>query len=361
MLKNRVSEKQVKDKIEIQGIYSEGYGIIAKKVMRDQELSIGAKALYSYICSFAGAGESAWPGRETICKELGITKNTFAKYLNELKKENYVSVSQRKNEKGIFSYNVYTLVITPSPCPEKEDTAPCPQKPCPKKRDTVNEYTISNRSLIINNLEKQQRKDLDLKDLDLDQVTKREPDTDNAVVVLSENKNVKNQKPLIDKKTDIGTKETCRVSLDVGCQKMVIFLVKFGVDRQKAEQLVQTYDAKRIQQVLQYTQSKKPSSASGYIIRALENNWSIPEVATQIEEKEDLLKEQTRKLFKNLEQAQKKAEPAKVGTEHIGAILSRLKNSSIPSVPSDWDPFFARFGLSSNMRIKKTPSPRKGF
>jgi len=109
----RISKKQVKDKLEVQGIYSEGYGIIAKKVMRDNKLSIGAKALYSYIASFAGAGETAWPGRTIICRDLGITKNTFTKYLQELKTNNYIDVSQAKDEKRKFFGNVYTIVTNP--------------------------------------------------------------------------------------------------------------------------------------------------------------------------------------------------------------------------------------------------------
>lgn len=116
--------------------------------------------------------------------------------------------------------------------------------------------------------------------------------------------------------------------MDKGCQKMVICLVKFGVDQDKAEELAQRYNAKRIQQVLKYTRSKKPARPSGFIIRALENNWNIPEsdVAAQSEDKKDLLKDKTRKHFQYLEQALERAEQAGSGTEHIGAILSRSRN-----------------------------------
>ena len=34
-------------------LFKEGYGIVAKKVMKDKELSIQAKGIYSFLCTYA--------------------------------------------------------------------------------------------------------------------------------------------------------------------------------------------------------------------------------------------------------------------------------------------------------------------
>ena len=95
---------------EIKGfdINSAGYGMIPKSVMQNKELSINAKAVYAYFCSYTGAGNSCFPSRSKICYDLGISNNSLTKYVRELTNQGYITIKQVK-EKGRFSHNVYTL------------------------------------------------------------------------------------------------------------------------------------------------------------------------------------------------------------------------------------------------------------
>nr|WP_264466992.1 DnaD domain protein [Enterococcus avium] len=77
--------------------------------MRDTKLSIESKAIYAYLCSFAGAGNTAFPSRELICHELNISINRFNKYKNELVTKGYITIKRERLENG-FSKNIYTLV-----------------------------------------------------------------------------------------------------------------------------------------------------------------------------------------------------------------------------------------------------------
>lgn len=143
-----------KDIIQVQGINSHGYGIIPKMVMQDKRLTIQAKAIYSYFCSYAGAGKTAFPGRKRIIAELGISKDSYYKHFKLLKDCGYIEAYQEKDEKGVFCRNVYTLVES-IPCPHNHDTTPCPKlpcsdKPCPVKQDT------NNNSIKINSINKYQ-------------------------------------------------------------------------------------------------------------------------------------------------------------------------------------------------------------
>lgn len=133
------------DFLKLKGIFKQGYGIIPKLVMRDSKLHPTAKAIYSYICSFAGAGDTAFPSVELITAELNINKDTFYKYLKQLIELNYLEVIQERVEYGKFARNIYNIVS--DPCPKLSDTV---------LSDTVLPYTVkpdtNNNNLNNNNL-----------------------------------------------------------------------------------------------------------------------------------------------------------------------------------------------------------------
>lgn len=143
------------DQIKGFSVNAQGYGTIPKAVMQDQCISIMAKALYAYFCSFTGAGDSCFPSRNKICFDLNISKDSVSKYIRELKEVGLIDVEQVK-ESGKFSYNVYKLSDT---------TLPCPKLPCPKSTvsvisvsedlDTKNN-SIKNNSIIKKNSNKKE-------------------------------------------------------------------------------------------------------------------------------------------------------------------------------------------------------------
>lgn len=102
-------------------LHSKGYGIIPKLVMQDKSLHVTSKAIYAYFCSYAGSGDTCFPSRTRICADLGISIDTFGKYLKQLTDKGYIECSQIK-ENGKFSHNVYILCDTISPCPKISDT-----------------------------------------------------------------------------------------------------------------------------------------------------------------------------------------------------------------------------------------------
>ena len=99
------------DELFSQGIYKDGYGMISQLVMRSH-LSIGAKALYAYISSFAGAGRTAFPPLTLICSELGMSEKTVYKCRRELVDNNLIVVTKNRDGKK-YSNNVYTLILNP--------------------------------------------------------------------------------------------------------------------------------------------------------------------------------------------------------------------------------------------------------
>ena len=68
----------------IQRNIENGYGTVTKATMLDQNLTIEAKAIYAYLCSFAGGKDDAWPSVSRICYDLKISKDRFYKHMNLL-------------------------------------------------------------------------------------------------------------------------------------------------------------------------------------------------------------------------------------------------------------------------------------
>lgn len=91
-------------------ILDKGYGAVGKLVMQDRRLSLGAKAIYAYLCTF---GNVAFPGRQKICFDLGISTNTYTKHMNQLVDLAYISIVQ-KRQGGRFKSNEYRINIVPS-------------------------------------------------------------------------------------------------------------------------------------------------------------------------------------------------------------------------------------------------------
>lgn len=101
------------DTLQVTDIFSQGYGLAPKLVMKDKALSIEAKAIYAYLASYSGAGKTSFPSVSLVCGDLGISRQRFNKYRKQLEDAGLLTVTQVKN-KGVFSHNVYTLNVRPT-------------------------------------------------------------------------------------------------------------------------------------------------------------------------------------------------------------------------------------------------------
>lgn len=112
------------DQLKVEGINFKGFGILPKYVMLDPDLSIDAKTIYAYFCSFAGNGSATFPGRDKILSDLPMSKDAYYKHFRQLTDQGYITVEQQGGKSGaIYGKNIYTLVSNPKKFSEKpEDT-----------------------------------------------------------------------------------------------------------------------------------------------------------------------------------------------------------------------------------------------
>ena len=136
--------------LEVEGINAQGFGIIAKMVMLDQRLTIEAKAIYSYFCSYAGGGSTAFPSVSKIVYDLKISKDRYYKHFKLLVECGYITIRQTK-DKGKFANNIYRIMSNPVSCPQNEEMdSPCPENSDKENSDTGNQDTNIN-NININN------------------------------------------------------------------------------------------------------------------------------------------------------------------------------------------------------------------
>ncbi len=122
MADNRL-ECSFEDQLRIEGINFKGFGIIPKYVMLDPDLTIEAKTIYAYFCSYAGNGNTTFPSRDKILVDLPMSKDAYYKHFRQLTDQGYITVQQEKGDRSSFANNVYTLVSNPKKFEDKpEDT-----------------------------------------------------------------------------------------------------------------------------------------------------------------------------------------------------------------------------------------------
>ncbi|WP_227766331.1 helix-turn-helix domain-containing protein [Zhaonella formicivorans] len=267
------------DLLRVEGIYSQGFGMLSKKIMRDRRIHVIAKSIYAYIITYAGAGETAFPGREMICSDLGINKNTYTKYLGQLKDYDYVRIEQSVGEKGTFGNNIFTIVSIPA-FPENEihpnwqkekenaklknktvsqeighgntteqDVQPCPISPYTVKWDTNNNNIFNNNNIYNNN------NDLDTNYL-LDN-NEAAQEQEKVVVVVE---NTPEQKPEKEPLVSEVREALCEIDPEL-------------VDESHVEIWKKYEPEKILQAVAVLKQQKQVESVTGFLIKALENGW----------------------------------------------------------------------------------------
>ena len=70
------------DQLRVEGVNFKGFGILPKYVMLDHDLTLEAKTIYAYFCSFAGNGDTTFPSRSKILSDLPMSKDCYYKHFH---------------------------------------------------------------------------------------------------------------------------------------------------------------------------------------------------------------------------------------------------------------------------------------
>ena len=99
------------NKIELGGAFSEGYGIVPKKILRDKTISSNTKLVLCYMLSFTGGGVTCFPSIRTMADDLNISSRTVIRCLSEAEDKNLISKHQKMLGRGKGKQNIYELLF----------------------------------------------------------------------------------------------------------------------------------------------------------------------------------------------------------------------------------------------------------
>ncbi len=107
-----------------------GYGMIQTAVMRLDDLSIQAKAVFSLLASYTGSKDYCFPSIQTICKDLNYSiksKGKIIKYLKELEKVGLLQTTKLYPGDKFRTHNKYEImaIYENTEKPRGSQTATC--------------------------------------------------------------------------------------------------------------------------------------------------------------------------------------------------------------------------------------------
>jgi len=86
-------------------ILREGFTQVPNHILRNQNISQGAKNVYSLFLSYAWHDDFCFPGQEKLAEHCGSSKRSVVTWLQELQDKGLVEVTRR----GLGKTNLYKL------------------------------------------------------------------------------------------------------------------------------------------------------------------------------------------------------------------------------------------------------------
>ena len=77
-----------------------GFGQVSNTVLRNPDVSLGEKALYAYLSTYADSNNELYVGNTKIVNECNIARSTVQRYLLSLEKKNILRRVYRGHKKS---------------------------------------------------------------------------------------------------------------------------------------------------------------------------------------------------------------------------------------------------------------------
>lgn len=82
-----------------------GFTQVPNVILKNADLSVGAKLAYAMLLSYAWQNDYCFPGQDTLAEDMGSGKRSVVRYIDELERNGYVDIKRQ----GLGKPNVYTL------------------------------------------------------------------------------------------------------------------------------------------------------------------------------------------------------------------------------------------------------------
>ena len=72
-----------------------GFAAFPYLVMKDTELSVGARLTYAFLLMYAWQEGNCFAGQKTMAENMGVSERQLRRYLIELKKAHYIRIERK--------------------------------------------------------------------------------------------------------------------------------------------------------------------------------------------------------------------------------------------------------------------------
>jgi len=79
--------------------------VIPNSILKNQEISAGAKVIFGMFCYYAWQNDSCFPGQVRLAEDIGLSRVRVTELIAELEKSGFVTIQRR----GQGKTNLYTI------------------------------------------------------------------------------------------------------------------------------------------------------------------------------------------------------------------------------------------------------------
>ena len=82
-----------------------GFTQVPNFILKNAELSLGAKVTYSMFLQYAWHNDSCFPGQDRLAADMGLTRAASVEFIKELQEANLIDITRR----GLGKTNLYKI------------------------------------------------------------------------------------------------------------------------------------------------------------------------------------------------------------------------------------------------------------
>jgi hypothetical protein len=89
----------------VNSVLQGGFTQVPNFILKDPNISVGAKVAYAMFLSYAWHNDSCFPGQDRLAEDMGMSRSRVTEYVSELELAGLISIQRR----GQGKTNLYTI------------------------------------------------------------------------------------------------------------------------------------------------------------------------------------------------------------------------------------------------------------